>query len=474
MGNMISENKQKFLECLTDKCKVEIVPGLNFVVGVSGGADSVCMLLLLKEIVDSDSIICCHFNHKIRGENAERDAEFTRDLAQKLGVKFELGEADVPLYAKQNSIGIEEAARKMRYAFFKSVADKYGKAVIAVAHNKNDKTETILHNISRGTSIDGLKGIEYRRGNIIRPLLDFYKSEIVAICDMYGVKPIFDETNSDVKYKRNLIRNNIIPYLKSNFGDDFENHVLALSESAAIDSEFLQKITAEAFEKCCNIQSRPFEKIVLDLMSFSKLDISIQNRLIRLILSLVRNKEGNLIFPEYTGIYSDMILRVRTSVKSLNVGKFIEVGAGVLCVKANDCVYFSHNSAIYPSEEKTSTIEISEEHIGKESNLEPKHSENMEYFDADVLEELYGKDFYKKLELIRNDNTERDFYPFGMKGHKSLRKFLIDCKVGTFERAFTEVVMIDEDILWIPGIRRSNIAPIDKNTSRVIIIRYIS
>ena len=97
----------------------------------------------------------------------------------------------------------------------------------------------------------------------------------------------------------------------------------------------------------------------------------------------------------------------------------------------------------------------------------------VEYFDAHKLEELYGKDFFEKITIKKYSTGNVYFYPFGMKGHKSLRKFLIDSKIGTFERAFAELIMIDEDILWIPGIRRSNIAPIDKNTSRVIIIRYI-
>ena len=470
---MISENKKRFLECLTKKCKVQITPDLKIIAGVSGGADSVCMILLLKEVFNSESVICCHFNHKIRGENAERDAKFTKSLAKKLGIKFKLAEADVPLYAKENGFGLEEAARKLRYEFFEKVSAKYSNALIAVAHNKNDKTETILHNISRGTSIDGLKGIEYRRGKIIRPLLDFSKDEIISICEEYDVEHIFDETNSDVKYKRNMIRNNVIPYLKGTFGNDFENHILALSESAALDSEFLQKVTAETYNKICSEQNKPFFKIELDCFEFLKLDTAIQNRLIRFVLSKVRGFDGNLVFPEYTGIYSDMILRVRNSIETLSAGKFIEVGSGVLCVKASENIYFSHKSIIYPNKELASRIEISQKVIEKGSKFKSLENEAVEYFDADVLSGFYGNDFISKIKLIRKDNVEYDFCPFGMKGRKTLRKFLIDCKIGTFERAFTELVTIGENILWIPKIRRSNIAPIDKNTSRVIIIRYI-
>ncbi|MBE7058614.1 MAG: tRNA lysidine(34) synthetase TilS [Ruminococcaceae bacterium] len=466
-------NKKKFLESLTNKCNVEITPDLKIIAGVSGGADSVCMLLLLNEIFNPDSIICCHFNHKIRGVYAERDAKFTENLAKKLGVKFELAEADVPLYAKENGLGLEEAARKLRYNFFEKIKTKYSNSLIAVAHNKNDKTETILHNISRGTSIDGLKGIEYRRGDIIRPLLDFSKTEIISICENYGVKPIFDETNDDVKYKRNMIRNNVIPYLKDTFGEDFENHILALSESASLDSEFLQRVTKESYERICTAQYKPFFKITLNYFEFLKLDAAIQNRLIRFILSQVRDIDKKLIFPEYTGIYSDMILRVRASTETLSPGKYIEVGLGVLCVKTSEDIYFAHKSVICPTGKITSSIEITQNVIEKGSNFKPLKNEMVEYFDADGLSELYGIDFSEKIKLVRNDNFDCEFHPFGMKGRKKLRKFLIDSKIGTFERAFTELVTIGENILWIPGIRRSNIAPIDKNTTRVIIIKYI-
>lgn len=471
---MISDIKKIFKDCIINKCLVNEKQNFKIIAAVSGGADSVCMLLLLKDLFGAEKIICAHFNHKIRGEEADHDELFTRDLAEKIGVQFKSAEADVPSYAKSEGIGLEAAARKLRYDFLNLTAKQFdGEVFIAVAHNKSDKVETIIHNISRGTSIDGLKGIEYKRNNIIRPLLDLSRNEIEFVCNYFNVKPVFDATNADNKYKRNLIRNDVIPYLTNAFGNDFSDHILKLSESASADSLFLHKVTLEAFEKCCSIENKPFPKIVINRNCFMGLDKAIQNRLIRFVLSRVRDDCKNFVFPEYTGIYSDMILRVCYFVNGNNSGKFIEIGSGVYCVSAYSNFYFSHKSVMTPKSTLDSKVEISE--VARTDFMLDIHEfSTTEYFDGDELEKLFGSDFVDRIKIIRGDIGDFSFYPFGMSGHKPVRKFLIDSKIGTFERAFVEFVVVDNCILWIPEVRRSNVAPIDKNTTRVIIVKYIS
>lgn len=471
---MISKIKKIFKDCIVNKCLIDIEQNFKIIAAVSGGADSVCMLLLLKDLFGADKVICAHFNHKIRGEEADRDELFTKSLAAKIGVQFECAEADVPAYAKSEGIGLEAAARKLRYDFLNLTATKYtGEIFIAVAHNKSDKVETILHNISRGTSIEGLKGISYKRKNIIRPLLDLSRKEIEFVCKYYNVMPVFDSTNADNKYKRNLIRNDVIPFLSDAFGDDFSEHILKLSESASADSLFLQKVTLEAFEKCCSVINKPFYKIAINRSLFNVLDDAIKNRLIRLALTKVCDDKKNCVFPEYTGIYSDMILRVCSFVNGNNSGKFIEIGSGVCCVSAYSNFYFSHKSVMTPKAAFDSKIEISE--VARTDFMLDIHEfSTMEYFDGDMLEKLFGCDFIDKIKIIRGDVSDFSFSPFGMLGHKNVRKYLIDNRIGTFERAFIEFVVMDNCILWIPGVGRSNIAPIDKNTTRVIIIKHIS
>ena len=462
---------EKFKNCLFNKCNIDINSSDKIILAVSGGADSVCMLILFSELFDSKRLVCAHFNHKIRLNDAESDAKFTKLLSDSLNVKFEYSEENIPDYAKVNGFGLEEAARICRYRFLKNLAKKYGEnTLISVAHNKNDRVETILHNISRGSSIDGLKGIEYRKGNIIRPLLDLSRIEIEEICKSKNIKPVYDITNSDNNYKRNKIRNVILPFLNSAFGDDFTEHIIKLSDSAVADSNYLSKKTCEAYVKCCKEESHPFDKIILDKNLFFQLDESIRNRLLRLILSKVCDINKKNIFPEYTGIYSDMILRVNSFLSNCDAGKYTEIGSGVVCVSSYGNCYFTHKSFFDVNYIK-GRIDIETKSVDafvKDRNV------LSEVFDFDKLEKVYGKDFLSDIKVNKYSKGDVLFSPFGMKGHKTLRKFLIDNKIGTFERAFVEYVSIGADILWIPGIRRSNIAPIDKNTSRVIIIKYVS
>ena len=160
---MYEEIYQKFQKCALEKCNLNSYKG-KIIAAVSGGADSVGMLLLLKELFGKDRIICAHFNHKIRIGDSDEDASFVEHLSASLGIEFLYEEANVPFFAEKNHLGLEEAARILRYGFLRRIA---GDNYIAVAHNKGDKIETIFHNISRGTSIDGLKGIEYEKNNII-------------------------------------------------------------------------------------------------------------------------------------------------------------------------------------------------------------------------------------------------------------------------------------------------------------------
>ena len=472
---MISEIKKKFKDCILNKCGYDENINKKIILAVSGGADSLSMLLLFTELIEKQRIVCAHFNHKIRKHDAERDAEFVKNTAELLGVEYISEEKNVPEIAKQNSMGLEEAARICRYEFLQKIASKYGEnSLIAVAHNKGDRIETIIHNVSRGTSIDGLKGIEYRKGNIIRPLLDISRAEIESVCDYFNIKPMFDVTNNDNSYKRNKIRNVVIPFLHETFGEEIDDHILKLSDSAKADSLYLQKVTLQAYDECCGEEIVPFKRICIDFKKYFKLDSAIQNRLIRFVLGKVTDFNNYVVFPEYTGIYSDMILRVRSFASNQETGKFIEVGSGVICVLSYEKFYFTHKSLLEnDNTNKNFKILVEEICAGECINLQNKDN-GVEYFDAHKLEELYGKDFLEKITIKKYSTGNVYFYPFGMKGHKTLRKFLIDNKIGTFERNFVRYIAIEDDVLWIPQIRRSNIATIDKNTSRAIIIKYVS
>ena len=467
---MYEEIYQKFQKCALEKCNLNSYKG-KIIAAVSGGADSVGMLLLLKELFGKDRIICAHFNHKIRIGDSDEDASFVEHLSASLGIEFLYEEANVPFFAEKNHLGLEEAARILRYGFLRRIA---GDNYIAVAHNKGDKIETIFHNISRGTSIDGLKGIEYEKNNIVRPILDLSKDEINQVCEHFNIKPVFDKTNSDNSYTRNKIRNKILPFLKNELNDSFEDHILQLSNAATVDNSFLEKYTKKVFDEVCVVTNQPFFKIELNYSKYSDLDVAIKRRLIRLILSQIINSDKKAVFPEYTGIYSDMILRVENALEIKETGKITEVSAGVICVTDYNGSYFTHKDIINSFDKIKDKILVRELSTDEVINLDFYNKPlNIEYFDVAKMESLYGEDFLDKIK-ITGWSSDDVIFPIGMEKSKKIRDILINSKIGRFERQFVKLVTIDKDVLWIPKIKRSNIAPIDKNSTRVIIVEYVS
>lgn len=182
--------------------------GDSVAVGVSGGADSVCLLFLLNEIKKEISLDLkvIHVHHGIR-ETADRDAEYVEKLAGNLGLDITIVREDVPALAKHRGLTEEEAGRKVRYEAF----EKAGTDRIAVAHNMSDNAETMLFNLIRGTGIKGISGIAPVRGKVIRPLLEVSRDEIEEYLKDNGIAWMEDETNSVDEYTRNIIRHRIIP-----------------------------------------------------------------------------------------------------------------------------------------------------------------------------------------------------------------------------------------------------------------------
>lgn len=189
--------------------------GTRVLCAVSGGADSVCLLSLMRQAAPrlGVEIACAHFNHMLRGAEADRDEQFVKDLCAEWGVEFAAGRADVGAYARENGMGIEEAARVLRYRFLEETADRLGCARIATAHNANDNAETVLMNLARGSGAKGLCGIPPVRGRMIRPLIETGRGEIEAYLESMGISHVEDSTNHTDEHTRNVIRHNILPRL---------------------------------------------------------------------------------------------------------------------------------------------------------------------------------------------------------------------------------------------------------------------
>ncbi len=228
------------------------------VAGVSGGADSVCLLFMLCRLKSEIPffIHVVHINHCIR-KDAGEDAVYVESLCARLGVAYTLVECDVEELAGKQHISVEEAGRNVRYAAFndvleKSRGDRQGK--IAVAHNKNDCCETFLFNLFRGSSLRGLSGIPPVRGNVVRPLLCVERQEIEEFLDKNGIKYCIDSTNSEDNYTRNRIRHHILDEAVSKISPAAVSHIKEACDRISETQSLMDDLTKNAYDECVSEQ----------------------------------------------------------------------------------------------------------------------------------------------------------------------------------------------------------------------------
>ncbi len=273
--------KNKVIETIKKYNLIE--NGDKLVLGVSGGPDSIAMLDILNEIkIDEKidlkfNIVVAHINHMIR-EEATDDEAFVKDFCKKKSIEFYSKSIDVQKLANTNKIGTEEAGRNARYEFFDEILKKTTSNKVAIAHNKNDKAETIIMNFMRGSGISGLKGIEEKREKYIRPLIECERIEIEKYCEEQKLNPRIDKTNFENEYTRNKIRNIVIPYVKQEFNPNIINTLNRLSELVKEEEEYIEKQVKKSYY---NLLVEEDEKqIVLDLRKFNQEEKVIKSRLV--------------------------------------------------------------------------------------------------------------------------------------------------------------------------------------------------
>ena len=264
-----------------------IQQGDRIVLGVSGGPDSISMLNILNEIKDEFQfeIYVAHINHMIR-EEAEEDEKYVQDYCLKNNIECYVKRIDVQQVANTKKIGTEEAGRNIRYEFFEEVLQKVGANKIGVAHNKNDKIETIIMNLLRGSGLLGLKGIEpIRNDKYIRPLIECERQEIEQYCEQYQLNPRIDKTNFENDYTRNKIRNIVIPYIQKEFNPNLIETMDRLSQVATDESNYIDTQTQKVYQKL--LVEKTEKQIVLRLKEFNEQDKVIKNRIILLAIKQI-------------------------------------------------------------------------------------------------------------------------------------------------------------------------------------------
>ena len=275
-----------------------IEKGDILVLGVSGGPDSMTMLDILLKLKQANQVsfhfVVAHVNHMIR-EEAKEDEEYVKKYCTKNDIQFYSKSIDVQKIAYTNKISTEEAGRNERYKFFDEILEKVNGNKIAIAHNKNDKVETIIMNELRGCGIQGLKGIEPARDKYIRPLIECERKEIEEYCKENNIEARIDKTNFENIYTRNKIRNVVIPYIKQEFNPNIIETMDRLSNLVAEQEAYIQKQVEVAYRDIVleekirmteqiNEEDKENKKdeqyIILDLKEFNKQEKVIKSNII--------------------------------------------------------------------------------------------------------------------------------------------------------------------------------------------------
>lgn len=252
-----------------------IKKGDRITVALSGGADSVCLLLVLKELSRSYNITvdAIHINHCIRGEESDRDEEFCRSLCTRLDIPITVIRADVPAAASESKKSLEETARDIRYETFKKHA---GKGKIATAHTLSDNAETVILNLARGTGLKGLCGIPPVRGNIIRPLIEITRQQVEDYLKEQNQGFVTDSTNLSDDYTRNRIRHNIIPELLK-INDGFYKTFSAGQKILKEENNFISSYAESAYKKC--------KKSTGEISGLDKYPYAVKKRIVSMFLN---------------------------------------------------------------------------------------------------------------------------------------------------------------------------------------------
>ena len=326
--------KEKVLDIIKKYNLIE--DGDKIVIGVSGGPDSITLLNVLLEIKNEKAInfemVVCHVNHMIR-EEAIQDEEYVLEFCKKHNIECFVKRIDVENKAKQNRIGTEEAGRIVRYEFFNEILEKTESNKIATAHTSNDNAETVLMNIIRGSGTAGLKGIEAKRDNLIRPLINSSRDEIEEYCKANNLNPRIDKTNFENIYTRNKIRNMLIPYIKENFNPNIIEGLNRLSDLSKQENEYLEKETAREYKDILIEEKQ--NQIILDLNKFNLQELVIKSRLVLYTI--------NILFGTRSGIEKKHIEDI-IKLCSNNIGnKFLIPNKKVKILVKNKKIFFIVN-----------------------------------------------------------------------------------------------------------------------------------
>jgi tRNA(Ile)-lysidine synthase len=436
-----------------------VAAGDAVLVALSGGPDSVALLHILSRLRKrmKVTLAALYVNHQIRPRAAKQEEGFCQKLCDKLGVTLTIERADIPALARKQKKGLEETARDFRYALFENQARLGGYGKIALGHHIDDRVETILFRILRGTGRTGLRGMPIKRGKIIRPLYHVTKEEIYVYLKRHRLPFCIDQSNTSCDFARNYIRNKLLVDIRKRLNPAVDAALLNLSEITAEEESFLQQFVSRVREKISGITVGG--KIELDLRSFSKYDRWLRRRLLRHCLTETSGKVSAF----------DKAVVDRLDKLCLTTGKAVSLPDHVQAVRVSDkLIIYRKGSHSFYKELKPGQITRLP---GLRLNLRCKEVNNSKgAFNIKRRSKQVRVD-REKLSFplfVRHIMPGDRFTPLGVKGTKKVGDYLTDRKVAPVFRDEIPVVCDQEGIVWLVGFEIADRVKIDSSTGRVI------
>lgn len=424
----------KLLRKIIEKNKRErlIKENDKIVVGFSGGPDSVflteMLLKLRKEI--SFEITLVHINHLLRGDDSDGDEQFSIEYAKKNNLEIFSRKIDITTLGKLKNLTLEEAGREARYSFYQEVLERVGGNKIALAHNKDDQIETFMFRLSRGTSLEGLEGINSKRGIYIRPISEIYKNEILTYLEENSIPYRIDKTNFENEFTRNSIRLDLIPFIENRYNPKFKDKVYSLIEEIREVNRYINS-EVESFS----------DKKNLNIQELKGLNKYIRGRV---ITSYLHNYGIDVSRKKVLGI-EELIFKGGTLTLDLGNEYLLKKEYDLISIEKKQNVEIKNLDEVIlkiPGEITFGEFVVTSEITKKNGN--DKSSYYCKILDSNEVR-------------IRSRKEGDKIVPIGMKSEKKVKELLINEKIPKEKRDQIPIIDFKGDILWIAGIRGSEI-----------------
>jgi tRNA(Ile)-lysidine synthase len=468
-------------QAITENCR--LTKDQPVLVGVSGDADSLALMLALKML--GYKIVIAHLDHALRPESA-RDAEFVKDLATKYAVPFVHQRLEADYFDETGGQSLEEAARQIRYQFLFDQARNLGAQAVAVAHHADDQVETVLMHFLRGAALSGLSGMRYRRVlplwdpkiPVVRPLLGIWRDEIDVFVSEAGLIPRVDESNADTTYFRNRLRHDLVPALQT-YNPQIKQIVWQMADVLREEDRFLDNLSQAAWEECYKMQEHGV--IVLKRDCFVHFSTALQRRVLRHAISVLR--------PDLRDIDFKAVDRaVRFAAQQAGIGEIDLVGRLTFTVLQDDLIVKTWDADLPDWGNPLLFSATTEARLDIDGVVNLRHGWRIQAKLIDTLPERKIMptmtdddhdaylDFQRiKLPLqVRGRKPGDRWQPFGMGGHtQKLGDFFINEKVPEHLRDIWPLVCSGDKIIWVVGMRPSEAFKVMEETQQILHLQLV-